>query len=67
MSVSAEVTGIMLRTDSDDIVVEAEINGEWREVIREYAADNASISHIVEPLGMLKAPPSRLNPDGGLR
>jgi hypothetical protein len=55
-----EVTGIMLRGDGKDIVVEAEINGAWREVIREFAGDTDTISHIVEPSGMRNAPPSKL-------
>lgn len=62
------VTGIMLRGDGRDIVVEAEIDGEWREVIREFAPysdETVAISHIVEPSGMRKAPPSRLGREEG--
>lgn len=34
----------------DHVVVKAEIDGEWIEVIREW--HDGSFSHIVEPLGM---------------
>lgn len=54
------VTGIMLRGDGKDIVVEAEVEGRWVEVIREFAANPDTISHIVEPSGIRNAPPSRL-------
>lgn len=44
------VTGIHLVRLGDYVVVNAEIDGKWVEVIREYHDD--SFSHIVEPLGM---------------
>ena len=44
------VTGIHLVRLGDYVVVRAEIDGEWIDVIREHHA--GSFSHIVEPLGM---------------
>ena len=52
-----EVTGIWLDAHSGRIRVRAEIGGEWRTVIEEENGDG-HISHIVEPLGMLRAKPS---------
>ena len=37
------------------VLVDAEINGKWVTVIREYYCDSGVISHIVEPLGMRTA------------
>lgn len=51
-----EVTGIWLDAHSERITVRAEIAGEWRTII-EAANVDGHISHIVEPGGMLKAPP----------
>jgi len=51
------VTGIWVRSMGKYIEVLAEIDGEWRVVIREFAPlDEMTISHIVEPSGMKKAP-----------
>lgn len=44
------VTGIHLVRLGDYVVVRAEIDGEWVDVIREH--HDGSFSHIVEPLGM---------------
>jgi len=44
------VTGIHLVRIGDYVIVNAEIDGKWIEVIREY--HEGSFSHIVEPLGM---------------
>lgn len=52
-----EVTGIWLDAHSGRIRVRAEIGGEWRTVIEE-ANTEGHISHIVEPAGMVKCPPS---------
>lgn len=52
-----EVTGIWLDAHSGKIVVRVEFGGEWHTVISE-TNGNGHISHIVEPSGMLKAPPS---------
>ena len=48
-----ELSGIRLRVGGDYIVVDAEIGGRWVEVIREYCPYEGTISHIVEPLGIL--------------
>lgn len=44
------VTGIHLVRLGDYVVVKAEIDGKWVEVIREH--HDGSFSHIVEPNGM---------------
>lgn len=44
------VTGIQLVRLGDYVVVRAEIDGKWVDVIREH--HDGSFSHIVEPLGM---------------
>ncbi len=44
------VSGIHLVRIGDYVVVKAEIDGKWVEVIREH--HDGSFSHIVEPLGM---------------
>ncbi len=44
------VTGIHLVRLGDYVIVKAEIDGKWVEVIREH--HDGSFSHIVEPLGM---------------
>lgn len=44
------VSGIMLRRSGDRVIVEAEIDGRWVEVIDEL--HDSSFSHIVEPAGM---------------
>lgn len=49
---SHDVTGIMLRTSGNQVIVEAEIDGKWWEVIRDI--NEGPISHIVEPAGMLR-------------
>lgn len=51
------VTGVWLRTDGPWMEVLAEMDGQWRVIIRTYAPLNEqTISHIVEPLGMLQSP-----------
>ena len=50
-----ELSGIRLRVGGDYIVVDAEIGGRWVEVIREYCPYEGTISHSVEPLGILCA------------
>ena len=52
------VGGIMLRKSGKYVIVEAEVNGKWKEVIREH--EEGSFSHIVEPEGIKKAKPSAL-------
>ena len=54
-----EVSGIMLRRSGDYAIVEAEIDGKWREVIREFI--DAPFSHIVEHAGIADAKESELN------
>jgi hypothetical protein len=49
------VSGVWLRGDGKDIVVAVEVNGKWVDVIREYAANTDTISHIVEPAGIRAA------------
>ena len=44
------ISGIMLRRSGDRVIVEAEIDGRWVEVIDEFHDSN--FSHIVEPAGM---------------
>lgn len=44
------VTGIHLVRIGGYVIVKAEIDGKWVEVIREW--HDGSFSHIVEPLGM---------------
>lgn len=53
-----EVQGIWLRRRGDDIEVLAEVDGEWKLVITEYADD--PMSHIVEPSGIRSAGPDPL-------
>jgi len=47
------VTGIHLLRLSDKVIVKAEIDGKWIEVIREHV--DGAFSHIVEPGGMRTA------------
>jgi hypothetical protein len=47
------VQGIRLRKDGEYTVVDAEMDGEFVEVIREHS--DGPFSHIVEPTGMLVA------------
>lgn len=50
-------TGVWLRNDGPWLEVLVEVDGEWRVAIREYAPlDAQSISHIVEPLGIMASP-----------
>lgn len=57
--IGVKVTGIWLRGDGNDVVVEAEIGGQWVEVIREHLAtpygEPHTVSHIVEVAGIRKA------------
>jgi hypothetical protein len=50
---AVEVTGIHLLRLGDHVVVNAEIDGKWVEVIREWHDSN--FSHIVGPGGMRRA------------
>lgn len=44
------ISGLMLRAQGNDAIVELEINGVWYEIV---ACDmRGSFSHIVEPLGI---------------
>jgi len=52
-----EVTGIHLLRLGDYAIVNAEIDGQWVEVIKERY--DGSFSHIVEPDGMRKAAPCK--------
>jgi len=45
-----EVSGIWLLRDGEKIIVRAEVNGSWIDVIREHR--DAMFSHIVEPAGI---------------
>ena len=47
------ISGIHLVAECRDIVVRAEVNGRWVEVIREL--NDGPISHIVEPGGIEQA------------
>lgn len=47
------VSGVWLRTIGDHVEVLAEIDGEWKLLIRDHRESN--ISHIIEPLGMRAA------------
>jgi hypothetical protein len=53
---TVEISGLMLRTLGQYIVVELEINGKWHIVARDYQGPTeTSISHIIEPAGILTA------------
>jgi hypothetical protein len=44
------ISGVMLRAQGNDAIVELEINGIWHKIV---ACDmRGSFSHIVEPLGI---------------
>lgn len=47
------VEGIWLLRDGDKVIVRAEIDGKWIDVIREH--HDGMFSHIVEPAGMAHA------------
>lgn len=47
---TVEVSGIFLRRLGDYVIVEAEVEGRWVEVIREH--HDGAFSHIVEPSGI---------------
>jgi hypothetical protein len=47
------LTGLWLRRSGDQVIVSAEFDGKWRDVIVE--SIDGSFSHIVEPSGMLMA------------
>jgi len=53
------VSAIWLRRSSDEVVVEAEIDGVWREVVREYC--EGPFSHIAEARGADRWPRSAMN------
>ena len=47
------ITGIHLHSGDDDcLYVDAEIDGQWITVIRDFHCEGGITSHIVEPLGM---------------
>ena len=52
MSNPVSISGIHLVRVGDWVVVLAELDGQWVEVIREW--HDSSFSHIVEPLGIRK-------------
>jgi hypothetical protein len=58
------VSGIWLRSRGTYMEVLVERDGEWYVVIEEYGN---SISHIVEPLGILKGKPDPIRPNGERR
>jgi len=59
------VSGIMLRNAGQELIVEAEIDGNWVEVIREFVGPmQFSISYIVEPDGILRNVGAFLPTDG---
>lgn len=46
------ISGLMLRAEGNDAIVELEIDGKWHKIV---ACDmRGSFSHIVEPLGIRK-------------
>ena len=45
-----KIEGLWLRREGDHVVVLAEVDGNWVEVIREHV--DGSFSHIVEPDGI---------------
>ena len=50
------VSGVMLRSIGNALLVEVEVCGQWVRVIEEHVADvGGAISHIVEPLGIRNA------------
>lgn len=53
MKEAVEVTGIHLLRIGDSVIVRAEVDGKWVEVIREH--HDGYFSHIVEPGGILRA------------
>jgi hypothetical protein len=54
------VTGVWLRRVGDYAEVLAEVDGEWRLIIKEHV--DGHFSHIVEPSGIHKAPPDYVDP-----
>ncbi len=49
------ISGLMLRTEEDRIVVELEIDGAWVVVLSEWiGSTDVIISHIIEPLGIIQ-------------
>lgn len=62
MQYPISVTGIMLRNAGKELIVEAEINGRWVVVIREWVGPmEFAVSHIVEPLGIQRRMNESLN------
>jgi hypothetical protein len=49
------ITGLMVRNEGKRLIAEIEYNGQWVEVINEWVGPmEFVISHIVEPIGMIK-------------
>jgi len=60
---SVQVSGVMLRNEGNDLIVEIEINAKWIQVIRESDGRLATkISHVVEPAGLLRAAQEEAQP-----
>lgn len=48
-----EISGLMVRTEGNNIIVEVEVGDEWYQVIKEFAEiHESSVSHIIEPDGI---------------
>lgn len=62
---TVSVSGIHLVTEGADIVVRAEVDGRWVEVIREL--NDGPISHIVEPGGIKDGKVPHHNADGTIK
>lgn len=62
---TVSVSGIHLVAEGRDIVVRAEVDGRWVEVIREL--NDGPISHIVEPGGIQKGKVPHHNADGSIK
>lgn len=51
-----EITGLFLRNSGDYIIVELEIDGQWYKILEDKIGPmEGVVSHIVEPLGILRA------------
>lgn len=48
-----KISGLMVRTEGQFVIVEVEVNGEWHVVIKEFAGFvESTVSHIIEPAGI---------------
>ena len=55
MKKTVEVSAIMLRNQGDYFIVEAEIDGKWIEIIREFVPYEGPVLHIAKAAGILKS------------